>query len=197
MKVYNAKAWVVRDSIEHNPFGSDYFFFSDAGMFMHEAPEQLKAWADTKKLIATLEYNQVRNDSIVISQVGRLKPGNHSCWSAPNRPVECHSFAANGFYGHKDGMKRFANAMFKEFDLMNANGLYVGREEFIMSRVATSNQGLFQCFEAWKDPLNIFTVGRRWWGFCNAFTTDKPLELVDPFKNASPATWYLPLIRTC
>jgi len=79
MKVYDTKAWVVRDSIEYNPFVSDYLLFSDAGLFSYDDPPWKEAWVETEKMMTTLWHNQVPNVSIVISQVDRLKPGSHRC----------------------------------------------------------------------------------------------------------------------
>jgi len=188
MKTYTAKAWVIRDGIERNPFNSEIFLFSDAGLFCHDDEPRQAAWGDTEKLKATLA--SIPRDSIAISQVGRLKELDHACWTDKERILECHSFAANGFFGYKKGMVRFAEAMFREFELMNANEWYVGREEFIMSRMALGNKGLLRGFEAWKDPENLDNPHKRWWAFGKALGAEEPLTLVDPFVNPTPATWY-------
>jgi len=190
MKTYNAKAWIIRDGIQRNPFQSEIFLFSDAGLFSYPDEPRQEAWGDTEKLEATLA--SIPRDSIAISQVVRLKDGNHKCWKDPEWILECHSFAANGFFGYKEGMIRFAEAMFVEFDRMNYSGWYVGREEFIISRMAVSNQGLLRSYEAWNNPINsnLKYYNVRWAAFGKALEKDEPMTLVDPFVNPSPRTWF-------
>jgi len=185
MKVYNAKAWVIRDAIENNPFNSVNIIFADAGFFQHTDVELQSSFGNTKSLEAVLLKNKVPEDSIVISHINKLKSGHHQCWQDPDLIAEGHMFIANVYFGRAEGMKRFADAYFREFDLMDANGWYVGREEHIMSRVAVSNQGLFRCFEVWKHPS--FKRGFHWpWiEFANMFKNRRPWKVVDPFVNSS------------
>jgi len=188
MKVYNAKAWVVRDGTSWNPFNSEFFLFADAGLLFYEdLPQPLTEWASSSRLQDALKI--VPEDSIAISQVNRLKSGEHACWKAQSSIRDCHAFAAGCFFGRAKGMIRFADAYHREFDLMNANHWYIGREEFIISRVAVSNQGLIRSYEAWDNVQNLWDSTERWLVFGKALGKDAPIPLVDPFAEATPATW--------
>jgi len=172
MMVYNAKAWITKDAVERNPFGSNQFMFTDAGIFEKEDPLRQSAWGETIAIRNAL--STVPEDSIVISQIHPLKAQSHRCWKEPLRLGECHAFAGGAWFGKASGMIRFSEAMMREFELMNANKFYVGREEFIMSRVAVSNPGLVIGFQAWKYSVNPWRVLGK------ALAHSKPLEVRDP-----------------
>jgi hypothetical protein len=145
--VYNAKAFISYDAVMRNPFGSERWMYADAGMFGEYGPrnDDGEYWVEilghklsTEKFDRSISLS--RDSGIVIgeymqSEAYGVKDINHPAWTDPKKSWMCQHFIAGNWVGSSIGMLNYAIRFMQTVDDMDANGLYTGREEFVIPHV--------------------------------------------------------------
>ncbi|KAF7937080.1 hypothetical protein BELL_1573g00010 [Botrytis elliptica] len=172
MAAYNAKAFVTYDAVIRNPFGSDRWIYMDAGLFTETGPidSQGVLWGDViAKQLDAKKFDRsigISGDTgIVIGQYrifadhgdhGR-KDINHEWFSNPRRVWQSQHFAGGAYAGNSSGMLNFAVRYMQTVIDMDANGYYIGREEWIYPMLAVRYPNTIFCVP-WVATLD---VGKR------------------------------------
>ncbi|KAK7057622.1 hypothetical protein R3P38DRAFT_2842092 [Favolaschia claudopus] len=145
---YNAKAFASYDAIMRNPFGSERWFYVDAGIFDQIGPydEDGEIWGDViKSSLSTEKFDRsisISGDSGVVigeymqSPAYGVKDINHVCWRDPRKAWLCHTFIAHAYVGSSLGMLNYSVRYMATVDAMDANSWYSAREEFVIPWVA-------------------------------------------------------------
>ncbi|KAI1135862.1 hypothetical protein F5Y05DRAFT_163783 [Hypoxylon sp. FL0543] len=143
--VCNAKAFVMYDAVMRNPFGSDRWMYVDAGFLFDDGPKDADGviWGDLIK--SGLDEAKI-DRAIGVSRDTGVVMGEYShrdgcpdiedeCWSDPRRTWRGRQFIANVYVGSSLGMLNYSARFMQTVDDMDANGLYTGREEFVVAFV--------------------------------------------------------------
>ncbi|KAI1416329.1 hypothetical protein F5Y13DRAFT_206366 [Hypoxylon sp. FL1857] len=143
--VCNAKAFIMYDAIMRNPFGSDRWMYVDAGFLFDDGPKDsegmiwgdlIKNGLDSAKIDRSISVS--RDTGVVMgeySQRDGCPDINDECWSNVRRAWRARQFIANVYVGNTIGMLNYSVRFMQTVDDMDANGLYTGREEFVVAFV--------------------------------------------------------------
>lgn len=144
--VCNAKAFIMYDAIMRNPFGCDRWMYVDAGFLFDDGPkdsegmiwgELIKSGLDEAKFDRAISVS--RDTGVVIGEYSQRDgcPDIYDqCWTNPKRAWRTRQFIANVYVGNSLGMLNYSVRFMQTVDDMDANGLYTGREEFVVAFVA-------------------------------------------------------------
>ncbi|KAM3065615.1 hypothetical protein ACMFMG_011324 [Clarireedia jacksonii] len=169
MAAYNAKAFVTYDAVIRNPYGSDRWIYMDAGLFTEDGPvdEQGVLWGDLfrEKLDPTKFDRSIEisgNTGVVMGGYrvfadhgdnGR-KDINHNWFSDRWRVWQSQHFAGGAYAGNSLGMLNFAVRYMQTVNDMDANGYYIGREEWIYPMLAVRYPNTIFSIP-WVATLNV------------------------------------------
>ncbi|XXG94202.1 hypothetical protein Hte_000455 [Hypoxylon texense] len=144
--VCNAKAYIMYDAVMRNPFGSDRWMYVDAGFLFDDGPKDvdgmiwgdlIKSGLDDAKVGRAI---RVSGDTGVVMGEYSHRDGcpdiSNECWTNPKRTWRGRQFIANVYVGSSLGMLNYSVRFMQTVDDMDANGLYTGREEFVVAFVA-------------------------------------------------------------
>ncbi|CAJ2504460.1 Uu.00g118540.m01.CDS01 [Anthostomella pinea] len=173
---YNAKWFVTYDAVMRNPFRTNKWMYADAGFLGAEGPTDDKGeewgmfkngYLDTDKFDRSIKHSG--DTGVVIGEYkhDRERDINDDCWTKPRHVWKCRHFIAKAWFGNSIGMLEFSARYMQTIEDMDANGWYIGREEFVLSHVAI------------RYPNFLFSVPY----------TSEPMELYYPFYDPSKAYW--------
>ncbi|KAK8062280.1 hypothetical protein PG997_014377 [Apiospora hydei] len=157
---YNGKAYCIFDGVQRAPFGAEGpFMFYDAGWFA-VGDERSPGFADieganfiddakvaravafagdTGVVVGEYELDLDRGGDGDGAQQQRDGPPfdvNHRCFTDPDCSWKALHFLGSSYVGGALGMLNYAARFMQTVENMDANGRYVGREEFVMSDMA-------------------------------------------------------------
>lgn len=144
--VWNAKAYIMWDAVMRNPFHSERWMYVDAGFLFDDGPvdsngvvwgDLIKQGLDTTKIDRAISVSQ--HTGVVMGEYSH-RDGcptiNDKCWFDPALAWRARQFIANVYVGSSLGMLNYSVRFMQTVDDMDANGLYTGREEFVIAFVA-------------------------------------------------------------
>ncbi|CAJ2504211.1 Uu.00g116050.m01.CDS01 [Anthostomella pinea] len=189
--VYNAKAAVIWEAVLRNPFGSTQFAYVDAGLLGKPAPRDTRGreWGmvmDNGLLVKdklAKGIDHIDDRGVLVAQYADAPAGLMSpCWSKPTRTWACKHFVASVMAGSAVRMLEMSVKLMKTVDDMDANGVYSGREEFVMSFVAARYPGTVFSIPETDIPKKYKLT--TWTPMKVAFTSDgDPTATIDPVKD--------------
>ncbi|OQV14891.1 hypothetical protein BV898_10923 [Hypsibius exemplaris] len=133
--LWNEKVHLLMEAINDNPFDSDYFLWTDIGSFRNkEQAKNLSSFPDTHTTAALLGM-----DKVFFLQIGKFHQG-HLQIGRNGLPVRDfqHNFGLAGtvFGGHSNALRKYEKRYYATMELMRRNGLFIGKDQNIMSTVA-------------------------------------------------------------
>ncbi|KAI2610221.1 uncharacterized protein GGS25DRAFT_488029 [Hypoxylon fragiforme] len=144
--VCNAKAFVMYDAIVRNPFACDRWMYVDAGFLFDDGPadasgvvwgDLVKSGLDSAKIDRAVSVS--RDTGVVMGEYsqrdGHPDIDDAECWGDPRRAWRSRQFIANVYVGSSLGMLNYSARFMQTVDDMDAQGLYTGREEFVVAFV--------------------------------------------------------------
>jgi hypothetical protein len=147
---YNAKAFIAFDAPLRNPFGSDRWLYMDGGLLStaekpeHAQPPGLKepwdmllgadGFLDTSKMDRSIGLT--KNTGVVFPEYPAdpsrgVVDINSKAFNDPLYEWQNKYFLGGIFCGNTLGMLNYAVRYMQTIDILDANGRYTGREEFI------------------------------------------------------------------
>ncbi|KAK7959445.1 uncharacterized protein PG986_004299 [Apiospora aurea] len=149
---YNGKAYCIFDGVQRAPFGAEGpFMFYDAVWFA-VGDERSAGFADLEGATFIDDAKVARSvafagdTGVVVGEYeldldGSQRDGppfdvNHRCFTDPDCSWKALHFLGGSYVGSALGMLNYAVRFMQTVEDMDANGLYVGREEFVMSDMA-------------------------------------------------------------
>ncbi|OQV14879.1 hypothetical protein BV898_10911 [Hypsibius exemplaris] len=133
--LWNQKLHFLMEAIKENPFDSDYFLWTDIGSFRDkEQAEQLTSYPDTNTT-ATL----LGTDKVFFLQMGDfLEEHRKIRWNGlPEKDFQHGTgLAGTVLGGHANAIREYNQRYYETMKLMHDNGLFIGKDQNIMSTVA-------------------------------------------------------------
>ncbi|OQV14890.1 hypothetical protein BV898_10922 [Hypsibius exemplaris] len=137
--MWNEKVHMLLEAINDNPFDSDYFLWTDIGSFRNkEQAKKLSSFPDTHtaSLLGT--------DRVFFLQVGDFREDHLQIgWNGLPRRDFQHDIGAfvkgvsgTTFGGHSHAIRQYERRYYETMELMRSNGLFIGKDQNIMSTVA-------------------------------------------------------------
>jgi hypothetical protein len=120
--VWNLKSYTVNKVAKENPFGSEFFIFTDAGAWRRAQP--LKNWPNTAFISQTLA--PWLNNRILFGQIGTF-----DLFSEHKNIIEGTFFA-----GSQKAIFDFYERHFEIHDSRMKRGFFVGKDQTIMNLLA-------------------------------------------------------------
>ncbi|OWA53964.1 hypothetical protein BV898_18387 [Hypsibius exemplaris] len=133
--IWNEKVHLLMEAIEENPFDSDYFLWTDIGCFRDaERAEKLTSYPDTYTTSSLLGTNNV-----FFLQVGNFRQ-EHQIIGENGLPINHFQYdvclGGGVFGGHANAVRQYSQQYYKTMDLMQSNGIFIGKDQNVMSTVA-------------------------------------------------------------
>lgn len=147
---FNAKAYCIFDGVQRAPFGAEGpFAFYDSGWIIPDEGKSDMAgfkdlaadFIDDAKVARSVAF--AGDTGVVVGEYDVWQDPdslpcdvNAACFLRPEKEWEALHFLGGSVLGSALGMLNYAARFMQTVEDMDANALYVGREEFVMSFVA-------------------------------------------------------------
>ncbi|OWA51048.1 hypothetical protein BV898_15550 [Hypsibius exemplaris] len=155
--VWNEKVHFLREAAEENAFDSDYFLWTDIGSFRDaDRVKHLTTFPDTR-VTATL----LGTKKIFFLQMGRFTESDRIIGAngLPKQNFQHHvRLGAGIFGGHLDAVREYHARFFETLEKMRLHGIFVGKEQNVMSSVAVMYPQLIKLV----DPQPYLNGGDAW-----------------------------------
>jgi len=155
--VWNAKAFLVAEVAQRNPFHSTYFFWVDAGSFREG--HQIRHWPDDERVKEIFQGHH--HDRMLLGLINAPSQEDLMTWEVSHGPFRKTDMVEGGFFGGTaKTVQWWYESFFSLHDLYLEQGHFVGKDQCVMNVLALTNKDRVMLLDTTKkrckDPWFYF-----------------------------------------